>query len=553
MRITSIPQIYHHVNRWREILSVLSRYGLANWIGRLGPEFAKDLFRDAGGEAIARHPWRARVRMAMAELGPTFIKLGQLLSTRPDMVGMEMATELQQLQENVPADLPETVRALIAQELGQPVDKLFSDFHEHAMASASIGQVHRARLVSGQAVVIKVQHADIQHKVEVDLDILAGMATLAERIPEFRNFRPRAMVAEFRRSLRRELDFERELRNIQQFARDFGHDPTVRIPTVYPELSSARVLTMELLEGTKLSDIPGLTAAGIDPDQVAHRGADIFLAMIFANGFYHADPHPGNILLMDGSVIGLLDFGMVGRIDEQLQEDITEMLLAITNLDAEHLTSIVMRVGSVPPELDRAALSLDVADFVNFYANQSLDRFDIAGALTEMTEIFWRYGIMLPARLALLIKVLVTLDGTVRQLSPKCSLMELMGPYRRRLLMQRLSPGRQMRKLRRLYSELEHLLRVLPRGLSEIIDQVQTGRFDIHLDHRGLEPSVNRLVLGMMTSALFLGSTLLLSRQVWPVFHEVSIFGALGAALSLVLGLRLWQAIRKSGRLDRQH
>ena len=206
MKLSSIPQIYRHVGRWYEIVAVLSKYELANWIGRLGPDFAKDLLKARGGTPIARHPWETRLRLAMAELGPTFIKLGQALSTRPDLVGVKLADELQQLQDNVPADSPELVRKLIQAELGRPVEQLFAEFEPKAMASASIGQVHRARLHSGEAVAVKVLHADVEKKVAVDMDILSGMAQMAELVPEFRNYRPAAIVAEFQRTMRRELD-----------------------------------------------------------------------------------------------------------------------------------------------------------------------------------------------------------------------------------------------------------------------------------------------------------------------------------------------------------
>jgi len=559
MKISSIPQIYRHLNRWGEILSVLSKYELAHWIGRLGPDFAKDLLKSRGGEAIARMAWKTRVRLAMAELGPTFVKLGQVLSTRPDLVGVELAEELQHLQAGAPADPAETVRAMIEAELGRGVDELFAEFDDETMASASIGQVHRARLPSGEPVVVKVQHADIEKKIRADMDILTGMAHLAERLPEFQNFRPEAVVTELKRTLRRELDFSREERNMQQFARHFRHNRTIRIPRTYPELCSNRVLTMELVEGIKLSETERLAAARFDPEEIARRGANLYLEMIFSHGFYHADPHPGNVLLTDGQVIGLLDYGMVGRIDERLHEDIAEALVAVGNQDAGHLTAIITRVGAVPPELDRAALSLDVADFLAHYGTQSLDRFDLSGALNEMTEIMRRYHIMLPARIAMLIKVLVTLEGTSRLLSPKFSLVELMAPYRRKMLWRMLSPGRRLRKMRRLYSELERMVEALPRGVVDILEQVQTGKFDVHLDHRGLEPSVNRLVLGMLASALFLGSTLLLARKVPPLFgiawlgmQEISALGAAGCVVSVALGLRLWRAIKKSGRLDRR-
>jgi len=552
MRISSIPQIYRHLARWREILAVLSKYGLADWIGRLGPEFAKDLLKDREGAAIARHTWPTRIRLAIAELGPTFIKLGQLLSTRPDLVGTELAAELQHLQDDVSADPIAQVRATVEADLGQTLEECFAEFEPKPLASASIGQVHRARLKTGQRVVVKVQHPDVPRKFQVDLDIFVGIANWAEMVPELAVHRPRAIATEFQRMLRRELDFNRELRNMQEFARNLADDPTVRIPHPYPELSGDRVITMEMVEGIKLSETARLEAAGIDLNEVARRGANLYLKMIFANGFYHADPHPGNMVFMEGNVIGLMDFGMVGRIDERLLEDMEELFLALTNLDAEHLTSVVVRVGSVPAELDRASLSVDLADYIAHYGSQSFDSLDLSTSVNELLDLIHRYRISLPARMAMLLKALVTLEGTGKLLSPKFSLLDVIKPYRKKMLLRRLSPGRQIRKLRRLSWDIRHLLDVLPRGLGEIVEQMQAGKFDVHLDHRGLEPSVNRLVLGMLASALFLGASLMISRDVPPKLFGVPLLGAAGMLMSVFLGLRLWRAINKSGHLDRK-
>ena len=552
MKLNSIPQIYRHLGRWYEILSVLSKYELAGWIRRLGPDFAKDLLKARGGAAIARHPWETRLRLALAELGPTFIKLGQLLSTRPDLVGVRLAEEFQQLQENVHADSPELVRKLIESELGRTIEELFAEFEPEATASASIGQVHRARLHSGEDVVVKVLHADIEKKVAVDMDILAGLAVMADMIPEFHNYRPSAIVAEFQRVIRRELDFGREERNIQQFAHDFRGDPTVHIPLTYPSLCTRRVLTMERLVGIKLSETARLAEAGIDTDEVARRGAAICLKMIFDHGFFHADPHPGNLIVMEGCTIGLFDFGMVGRIDERLHEDTSEMLVALSSLDAEHTTSMILRLGKTPADLDRSALALDVADFLSYYASQSLEKFDLSGALNEMMEQIRRYRIVLPARIVMLLKALITLEGTARMVSPKFSLVEMIQPYRRKLFLRRFSPRRRLRKLHRLLSELDHLVDILPQGIADILEQMQSGRFDIHLDHRGLEPSVNRLVMGMLASAFVVAASLLLSREVGPTIWGVSSLGLAAAVIGAGLAFRVWLAINKSGHLDRK-
>src|SRR5262245_10983273 len=295
MKITTIPQLYRNLRRWTEILSVLSKYGLADWLSRLHIDFVKDQLRDRQGHSLARMTQETRIRMALSELGPTFIKLGQLLSTRPDVVGVALADELKLLQCDAPADPSQVVREIVETELGQPISDIFATFEELTLASASIRQVHGAELKTGEQVVIKVQHPGIERKVHEDLDVLAGLATYAQRLPEFAPYRPVATVAELSRTLRREMDFGREERNLQQFAHQYRDDATVRFPLPYSEYCTSHILTMERLVGVPLNDIAALTESGADLDTLARRGAHLYLKMIFTHGFYHADPHPGNI------------------------------------------------------------------------------------------------------------------------------------------------------------------------------------------------------------------------------------------------------------------
>jgi ubiquinone biosynthesis protein len=548
MNLTSIPQLARNANRVREILTVLARYGLADWVSRIDLDLARGILRVATGRKLTDLTHETRVRLALTELGTTFIKLGQMLSTRSDLVGPKMARELSLLLDSAPADPPATVRTTIEAELGRPVAELFAEFHEAPIASASIAQVHRARLHRGPVVAVKVQHPGIEARVRNDLEILLTLAELVETtLAEARPYQPRATAAEFQRTLLRELDFGREERNLQQFAANFARDRTVRFPATCPDFSTSRVLTMEFLDGVKLSDVERVRA--FDLNDIARRGAAVFLEMIFRDGFFHADPHPGNLLVLPDGVIGMLDCGMVGRLDERLRDQIEELLLAILSRDGILLTALITRIGQVPPGLDQAGLASDLTDFLMYHGTKSLDRFDLGGALTEMTEIIRRYHILLPAGIALLLKVLVMLEGTSRLLNPHFSLVELIRPYQMKLIRRRLSPKRQARRLYRLYQEWEALGAMLPQGIRDVLQQVQSGRFIVHLEHKGLEPSVNRLVFGMLTSALFLGSTLMVSQKVLAI-GEVSVVGIVGCAVSLVLGVRLLWAIRKSGRLD---
>ena len=570
--LTSIPQLYRNVRRWTEIISVLSRYGLADWLGRFNIDLIKDWLRAAEGEIIADQPYAVRVRMALTELGPTFIKFGQMLSTRPDVIGAEVADELAKLQSGAPADEFEFVKSSIESQFERDIDEVYVDFSKNPLASASIGQVHAAKLRPGVAangdpkglheVVVKVRHKEIESVVETDLDILTGLAQLAERVEDFRCYQPSEVVAEMARMMRNELNFEREYRNLMQFRTLFKNNRAITIPKAIPELSSERVITMQRLDGVKLKDAKARIRTDlpdIDLKQVAKAGANIYLQMIFKHGFYHADPHPGNIMLMKDGSIGLIDFGLVGRISEQLREDVESMLVSIVNRDATMLAALIKRVGDCPIGLNESGLSNDIADFVGQYSTQVLSHFDMSGALRDFVEVVRRYKITLPSEASLLIKTLITLEGTARYLDQDFSLMEVMRPYQRMLMMKRLSPARQMRKAQRFYLQLEQLAENLPSRISNILEQVQTGRFDIHLVHRRLGPTVNRLVLGLMTSALFLGSSLMLSYKVAPLMfpapgkwgiQDLSMLGVMGCTISFLMGMRLFWAIRKSGNLD---
>ncbi len=575
MKISSIPQLYRNLRRWQEIIAVLRRYGLADWLSQLKFDFIRDWIKDDQGVPLASYSREKRIRLALTELGPTFIKLGQVLSLRPDLIGPELATELTSLQSHVPADSDETVREIIAQELGQPVEELYAEFNGQAIASASIGQVHLAKMRDGTPVVVKVQHANIHSTVNEDLEVMAGLATLASHLPELEVWKPQVLVEQLSKSLRRELNFTRELQNLQVFGRELEHVDGLLIPQPYPRLSSSRVLTMELINGVPVSKLsrkdsrrntdPG-SAEALDADAaqvqaLARRAAEVYMEMIFINGAYHADPHPGNILVVDGNQLGLLDFGMVGRIDDRLRETIEEMLLAVASRDASLLTTLIKRVGNSPPRLDESILSIDVADLVATYGSQPLESFDLGGALNDVTEIMHRHQISLPPQTSMLIKMLVSLEGTLNQLSPHFSLLEVMQPFFRKMWMRRISPKRQAKRFRRIYLELETLLETLPGQVSSVMQLIQEGRLDVHLAHKGLSPSVNRMVLGLLISSVFLGSSLLLAFHVPPVLflepgwmgiERLSLFGLIGYAISSLAVLRLIRAINRSGHLDRK-
>ncbi|HLN26126.1 MAG TPA: AarF/ABC1/UbiB kinase family protein [Gemmataceae bacterium] len=547
MRLAALTRLDRNAGRLKAIVSILAKYGLADWLSGLDYDWLQQWLVSSDGKKLGHLSREARIRIALTELGTTFVKLGQMLSTRSDLIGPALAAELAQLQANTPPDPPEVVRAVVAAELGKPPEELFLEFEDRALASASIGQVHRARLQNGQAVVVKLQHPGIEEKVTTDLDLLEGLAALAqEHAAQLRPYQPVALVREFRRTILRELDFVAERRSMQRFAASFTEDETIRVPAVYPALCTRRVLTMDLLEGVKGSDVNALKNSGADLSAFARRAATMYLQMIFRDGFYHADPHPGNYMLLPGGVVGVLDCGMVGRIDDDLREEIESLLLAVISRDAQELTDVITRICQAPSGLDRDMLRMEIGDFCSEYVSQSLQEFDFTGAINQLTEIIRRHRLVLPSSCALLLKTLVMLEGISRQLSPDFNLAELLQPYRAKIVQRRLSPSALVRKLQRAFRDWDRLLAELPRDMSDIIRRVRSGTFEVKHEHHRLEKAVNRLALGVVTAALLLAAAQLLSSSGAESFRwAFFLLGSLALSVAAILGYRLIRAISK--------
>jgi ubiquinone biosynthesis protein len=551
MNFNALTRLERNVHRAGEIIGVLAKYGLADWVKGLNVPWIQNRIRSADGQHIPDLKVEERVRLALTELGTTFIKLGQMLSTRPDLVGPEMAGELARLQTATPADPPATVRATMKAEFGKPPSTLFAHFKEEPLASASIAQVHVARLHSGEHVVVKVQHAGIADTIMPDLDILSDLAELAEKhSSQLRPYQPEALVRQFRRTLLRELDFTFERRNLDEFAKNFSQDETVHFPRAYAECSTRRVLTMEKLDGILGTHPKALANSGVDLNEFARRGATMYLQMIFRDAFYHADPHPGNLMLLPGGVVGVLDCGMVGRLDEELAEGLDDMLMAVVNHNSVDLEETLLRVGSAPSVTPHDLLRADLTDFIADYVGQSIQGMNLSGALNNLFEIIRRYTITLPPPLSMLLRTLVELEGTAQRLNPEFSLAEVIRPFYNTMVRKRLSVRRLLGRLQHAYSEWERLAASLPRDLNDALKRVREGTFSVHLDHRHLDPVINRLVLGVMTAALFVSSALLWSMKAPPTIAGVSAFGAAGYLIAAYLGWRLLRAIKKSGDIN---
>jgi ubiquinone biosynthesis protein len=621
MKITAIPQLYRNLKRWREILAVLRRYGLADWLTHFRLPF-RDALKDRGGVPLSTYSREQRVRMALTDLGPTFIKLGQVLAARPDLVGPALGEELKRLRVNVPPDSIDKVRATLRKELGDDYQRHFRAIDPIPLATASIGQVHRAELNDGTKVVIKVQRYDIDRVMRQDVEVLVGLAQLAEHVDTLAAWGPADMVRQLAPMITRELDFTRECQNLEHFAEIFrSRKEEVVIPRPVTELCTKRVLVMEELIGQPLEAFlreeklaskqapcqpsPAETDADIDSDsaeakvssqstldrqlsatttethrdsgsasdidarqverdelkrQMSETIAHVYLTMLFDEALFHADPHTGNLLVMDHGRLGILDFGMVGRIDETLRETIEEMLVAISSGDQHRLMRLIRRIGDPPPKLDDSALAIDVAEFIGTYGRQSLGSFDMTGALNDLSEILHRHSIRLPNQSALLLKMLISLEGTLRELGASFDSLEVVRRFVRKSMVRRLSPRRRIRQARRIYLEAENFLEAAPDEAISLLRQARRGEVRMTLEHQRLGPTVNRLVLGLMASAVFLGSSLMLAMKVPPLLfrqpsvlqmQDVSLMGMIGVFGSISVMMWLVLAINRSGHLTR--
>ena len=546
MQLQSAVELPGEIARASEVVAVLVKYGLAWWLEGTDWGPARRALTSQRGEVLTDQPLPVRIRLSFTDLGTTFIKLGQVLGTRPDLVGPEIAAELAHLQDATPPDPPEVAIATIERELARPIGECFAEFERDAMASASVGQVHRAKLPNGRRVVVKVQHAGIEGTIHRDLNILAKLASVAERQEYLKRYRPAAVVREFSDTLMRELDFRREMRNLMQFRRNFSADQTVAFPKPYPALSTGRVLTMQMFRGISVGDTEKLQRRQVDCEALAKRGAGVFLQMMLRDGFYHADPHPGNLLVLARGRLGVLDAGMVGRIDETLREQIVEVLLAAGDRDAERLTNIIAEMCKAPANLDRAALSTDLEEVFTEYATQAVGQFDVGGALSAVTRLLHEYNVFMPSRLSMLLKCLIVLEGTAKKLNATFNLAEFIQPYQRQLIVQQLSPERWMKKAKRWRRDWEMLADTVPRGLSNLLEQLQTGSFSIRIRRPGMERSLNRLVSGVCISALLIASAMLWSSRVPPTLAGVSVVGAAGFLIALLMAIcLLWMGLWK--------
>jgi ubiquinone biosynthesis protein len=561
-KIGIASRTYRHVNRYRQILTVLIKYGFGGLVDRL----KIGQYLEVGLQFITRHTREhvdtlsaaERVRMALEELGPTFIKLGQVLSTRPDLVPPDFATELSKLQQDVPAFPFDKVRAIVEAELGKPLGEIFERFDEKSIAAASIGQVHRARLRDGDEVVVKVQRPDIEALVEVDLEILLHLALLAERhVEDLRSYRPSRIVEEFTRVLERELDFRTEASHLERFAGDFLNDDTVYVPKVYRPYTTRHVLTLEYVEVIPVLELEALTRAGLDPQVIAQRGAELTLKQIFVHGFFHADPHPGNVFVLPGNVICLLDFGMMGRLDRQGRECFADLLYAVATRDAARATAALLRLTTHDDdhELDLRQIESHVAEFIDLHITPRLGELDFGKLLRELLELVRRHRLTIPPDLVMMMKAAATVERLVSRLDPELDLVAAAKPYVQRLKLARFGPQRLLRDVVDSGGELLQLAREIPGGMRDLLRLAKRGGLKIGFEHRGLESLLethervaNRVSFAIVVAALIVGSSLIVQSRLPPTWHDIPVIGLVGYLAAGALGFILLVAMIRHGR-----
>ncbi|PIS27809.1 MAG: hypothetical protein COT43_08590 [Candidatus Marinimicrobia bacterium CG08_land_8_20_14_0_20_45_22] len=551
MKLPSVSRTFRHIRRYNQILSVLLKYGFTDVVDiarqdlvvRFGEKFLPRLkTRIAEGQSRGE-----RLTSAVEELGPTFIKMGQILSLRPDLIPVEIAYELQKLQDKVsPTPFPE-IEKVVREELKTDPAEIFREIDPEPLAAASIAQVHRAVLKSGEQVVLKVQRPSARAIIDVDIEILTDFAgILSKYLQEKIAQDPVLIVREFDQSIHRELDFFKEGRNIDRFRRCFEDEPTIFIPKFYSEFSTERLLVMDYVDGIKASEIEALDLAGLNRKEIARRGTHLSFRQIFDFGFFHADPHPGNIMVLENNVIAPLDYGMVGQIDDDTIDGIGDLLVGIFKKEPKRTIRAFSRLGITDVKTNTSALSLDIEALADTYLGIPLKDLQFSAVLSEFIGIVRKYRLRLPPHLSLALKAIITAEGLARTLCPEFDFMEELRPFVNRIITRRYNFMRKARQGILFLEDFSSLVGEFPDKMRTIMDNAADGKFTIRFEHHNLEPVVrefsraaNRLSSALIITALILGSSFLIQVAAGPKLLGYPMFGTIGYLFAGILGVKL--------------
>lgn len=538
----------YNTERLNEIISILTKYGIADWLKNIDSEKIKNYLKTDTGKDIQNLSKSVRLRMALNELGTTFIKFGQVLSTRSDIVGNEVAQELSKLQSSTKADGIAKIRTQIKKEFGiKSVNELFLEFSTKPIASASIAQVHKAILHTGEEVVVKVMHPNIEEKINEDLNILIKLAGTAEKYGGSLSLvHPLQLAKHFKQTLIDELDFIKELQNIEKFTNNFKDDNRVAFPVPFREFSGKSVLTMTFLEGTSLDKVDTLYWDQELKTNFTEESADVFMEMMFRDQFYHADPHPGNLLVQEDGTLGIIDCGMVHKLDTKTNTIFEELIIGVAQKNAEYIKNTIFNMFTLPKDVDYEALTYQIDTFIDKYLGIPLNEFDMSSAIKECTSIIQEHHISIPANMSSLMRVVTLLEGSSRLLNPSFNIAILFEKYQYKILQRRLSPKAIIKKVMKNTHQWNHIIESFPNALDKLLRKANSDNFNISLEHKNLEKSINRIVMGLITSSIFLGSAMLWSFKVPPVINGYSLFGIIGVLIASVLSYRLIKEINKS-------
>lgn len=552
-----VYKTYKRLGRYRQVIFVLAKYGFDDVVERIGPDIISRKLLRRRGRKKAEQPTAERIRLALTELGPTFVKFGQLLSTRPDIIPEEYIRELEKLQDKVEPFPIEEVKRIFLEELKKEPESLFTRFEEKPIASGSIAQVHRATFPDGKQVAVKVQRPRIRRVIETDLQILEELANVFERhIPEARWYRPRALVDQFASTIRRELDFIAEGHAAERFRINFENIEMFFIPAVYWDYTSEKILTIDYVDGVKITNFEEIEKRGYDKKAIASNGARAILKEVFEDRFFHGDPHPGNFFVMDNSIIAAVDFGIVGRLDEETAEYLSMLLYAVVNRDVDKAILVFKMLNVLEDDTDIGLFKYDLMEFVDRYYGLPLEKIDAEKVIGDMLGVFRRHRIILPVNLALMGRMLLVSAGVGQMLDPKFDMVAEAKPFIESFMYKRFDPKRQFRELMNMFDRFRMTLKMLPQDIEEIVQKLKKGKMLVQLHHEGLDKFIlemdrasNRLSFGLIIAALIVGSSLVMQLDRGPMLLGFSVFGIVGYVIAGMLGLWLVIAILRSGKI----
>lgn len=567
MRITQLLQAGRATARLPQILRVLAKYGFGDIVNRVGLDsflhtVRARLFSDVEATPFEGLRTEERIRLALEELGPTFVKMGQILATRPDLIPMSLIAELRKLQDKVPPFDTAGIKQHVEQEIKRPIADAFSDFDEKPLAAASMAQVHRATLKDGRRVVLKIQRPNIQRTIDTDLNIAEWLAgQIEERVPELQRYNLVGIVREFRKSIVKEIDFEREAYNMKRFARNFRDDPEIYVPKVVDELTTSKILCEEFIEGVKAE--AKLIMKDRPPEarlKIANAGIRLIVEQIFVHGFFHADPHPGNIFILPDNRICPIDYGMMGTLDQERIDELLTFLVSILTRNTDKMVRLFFKLGLIAEETDVRALRVDLEDLLNRYEAVEMAKIDIGRFITQIFEVIIRHEIIVPSDLLLMGKSLATIDGVARDIYPELDPLSALRPHVLKVYMRRVAdPSFFSREPMHVAEQVWWLAQTAPRDIRVILRRLKEGKARLQLEHLGLEAAVkkhalatNRLALATIMTGVILGSCYLIGNakdldQFVGKFPLQSLVGLAGLGIACFYGFVLFIGFLRSG------